>query len=128
MKRMYLLGGFAFAVILAAGILFSAGTKNVRAEEGKEVTVKGEVLDLFCYFDHAAKGEGHAKCATACLNKGIPAGFLGADGTLYILLGGDHNAANDQVAEYAGKQSEITGLLVNQNGVKALKVKSIKGA
>ncbi len=128
MKRFSYLGIAVFALLLAGGLLLSTGAQDGAAADKKEVTLKGEVLDLFCYMDHAAKGEGHAKCAVACLNKGIPAGFLGSDGTLYLLLGDDHNAANDKVAEFAGKQSEITGTVVEQNGIKAIMVKSIKSA
>ena len=127
MKKYIFLGSLALFILLTAGFLASSHTGSAIAAEGKKVTLTGEVLDLYCYMDHAAKGEEHAKCATACINKGIPAGFL-SEGTVYLLLGGDHNSANEKVAEFAGKPSKLTGTLVEQNGVKAIKVESIKGA
>lgn len=128
MKRFSYIGIPVFASLLAVALILSAGAQRGAAADKKEVTVKGEVLDLFCYLDHGAKGGDHAKCAETCLNKGIPAGFLGSDGVFYLLLGDDHNAANDKVAAFAGKPSEISGTLLEQNGVKAIMVKSIKAA
>ena len=128
MKRFSYIGIPVFALLLSVGFGLSSGSRSGYAADTKEVTVKGEVLDLFCYLSHGAKGEDHAKCAETCLKKGIPAGFLGSDGVFYLLLGDDHNAANDKVATFAGKPSEISGTLLEQNGVKAIMVKSIKAA
>ena len=128
MKRASNTGIYVLLFLLGVGSILSAGAGNGSAADKKEVTVKGEVLDLFCYLDHGAKGGDHAKCAETCLNKGIPAGFLGSDGVFYLLLGDNHNSANEKVAAFAGKASEISGTLVEQNGVKAIMVKSIKAA
>ena len=73
----------------------------------------------------ARKCAEHAKCATACINKGIPVGFLTGDGTLYVIIGKDHQPANADVAAFAGRQSTITGKVTENNGVKAIELISI---
>src|SRR3954454_7483575 len=39
-----------------------------------EKTVKGEIVDLMCYLDHAATGDKHAACASKCVKNGGPVG------------------------------------------------------
>ena len=121
MKRILitaLVAMMGFAAIAVAG-------EEAKKEEAKPVTLTGEVLDLYCYMGHEAKGAEHAKCATSCINKGIPVGFLTADGTMYIIIGKDHSPANAEVAAFAGKQSTITGKVTENNGVKAIELISI---
>ena len=95
--------------------------------KGKTVSLKGEVLDLYCYMLHPDWGQGkdHAKCAKKCINKGLPAGFL-AGGEVYLLLGPDHGPAKDIVAEYAGYPVTLKGILVAHSGVKAIQVSEVK--
>ena len=90
----------------------------------------GEVLDLYCYMQHpeSATGADHAKCGSACAAKGLPIGFLTADGTLYLIIGKDHESANATVAEWVGKQSALTGYVTEQKGMKAIELVSIAAA
>ncbi|HEX5132163.1 MAG TPA: hypothetical protein VFX92_06735 [Candidatus Krumholzibacteria bacterium] len=95
--------------------------------DGSTVTLTGEVLDMYCYMSHpeSATGEEHAKCANSCLAKGLPIGFLTADGTVYMIVGSDHTPANDMVKDWVGKQSTITGKLMQHKGMKAIDIASI---
>lgn len=97
--------------------------------EKKEVTMTGEVLDMYCFMAHPADGQGpeHAKCAKTCINKGLPIGFM-SDGEVYLITGKDHESAADMVAEYAGTQSTITGTVIKHHGMKAIEIASIKSA
>lgn len=122
---------------LATGVAFAQheghGKMKMGDEHGKmekkEVTMTGEVLDMYCFMAHPADGQGpdHAKCAKACINKGLPIGFM-SDGEVYLITGKDHESAADMVAEYAGTQSTITGTIVKHHGVKAIEIASIKPA
>jgi len=94
----------------------------------KPVTLTGEVLDLYCYMDHKATGAEHMKCATSCIKKGLPVGFLAADGTVYLVTGKDHEPANAALADFAGKKSAITGTVKEQGGIKAIELVSIAEA
>lgn len=93
----------------------------------KEVTLKGEVLDLYCFMNHPddGQGPGHAKCAAACIKKGLPIGFL-SGGEVYLITGKDHEPVASLVADYAGKQSTVKGVVTMHHGVKALELKSIE--
>jgi len=95
----------------------------------KEVTLTGEVLDLYCFMNHPADGQGpdHAKCAQNCINKGLPIGFM-SDGVVYVIIGKEHNSAADMVAQYAGMQSKVTGKLIEHDGIKAIEIEKIEKA
>ena len=112
------------SVIFTALVLFAVA----HDAKGKEVTVKGEVVDLQCYLVHPedSRGPDHAKCAKACITRGLPVGLLADNGTLYLLLGPGHDSIKAQAAQYAGKNVAVTGTQVEQNGVKALQIKKIQ--
>ena len=67
------------------GLLSSGQIKtldvNVRSYKAAEEeidtrTVTGEIIDITCYFRHDSRGEKHVKCATYCVNLGMPLGLL----------------------------------------------------
>lgn len=120
-------------VLAAVSVLVLAGAKGVEAGdhgEGKEVTIKGEVLDMFCFMKHpdSGQGPGHAKCAKSCINKGLPVGFLVEDGAVYLVIGKDHEPASKLIVDFAGRQSLLTGMIYEHHGVKSIEVVSIKAA
>ena len=128
MKRTLLLSlviAMVFAVAAAAGD--EAKSKDAKATK---VTLTGEVLDMYCYMSHpeSAVGEGHAKCANSCIDRGLPVGFLASDGTVYLIIGSDHAAANEMLKGWAGKKSTITGTIVEQAGIKAIDISAIAEA
>ena len=106
-----------FAVALAAAAAFAA--LPLTAKAASEVTVTGEVLDMACYLDHGAHGEGHASCAKKCINSGLPVGIKTADGKTYLLIG-DHKPANDVLADLAAKTVTVKGKLVERDGISML--------
>jgi hypothetical protein len=120
-STLFVVGIVAISLLVATSVVSAAG------DEGKQVTLKGEILDMYCFMKHpdSGQGPGHAKCAKSCINKGLPIGFLTKDGTVYLVIGKDHESAASMVADYAGKQSVLKGTLVEHNGVKAIEVASI---
>lgn len=125
---------FLGAGILAAAALASCGPGGhehggpaVDKAAVGEASVKGEVVDMACYMAHEGRGPKHAKCAKACLLEGAPAGILGSDGSL-VLLVEDHNAKKPYkaVLELAGRQAEVSGKMVTRGGITALVVASVK--
>jgi type 1 fimbria pilin len=109
------------AALLSAGLIT---VTTARAAEGHEhaassdgpVTVTGEVLDMACYVDHGAKGEGHAKCARTCIESGLPVGIKGEDGKTYLLIG-DHKPLNKELAAHAAKTITVKGKHVERDGI-----------
>ena len=119
----------ALAAVLAVGALAALADEGHKHGESanKEVTLQGEVLDLYCYMKHPDDGQGadHIKCAKSCIRKGLPIGFL-ADGEVYLLIGKDHESAADLVVAFAGTQARLTGTLIVHHDIKSIEVKTIE--
>ncbi len=86
------------------------------SKDAREITVKGEVLDMACYIDHGATGEKHADCAKKCITSGLPVGIKGEDGKTYLLIG-EHVPMNKDLAEYAAKTITVKGKLSSRDGM-----------
>jgi hypothetical protein len=126
MKRMLLL---TMAVVFAMSAMALAGDE-AKKEKAAPVSLTGEVVDLYCYMEHpeSAVGTEHAKCAKGCISKGLPIGFLTADGTIYLITGKDHEPAGTLVAEWVGKKSTVTGHVREAKGMKSIELVSIGAA
>jgi hypothetical protein len=118
---------FSVAFIFAAVIALAGEEHQQHDKSMKDVTLVGEVLDLYCYMKHPDKGQGpdHAKCARACINKGLPIGFL-ANGEVYLIIGTNHESAKEMVVDFAGGQAKLTGTLITHEGMKSIEIKSIE--
>src|SRR5699024_1386084 len=90
-------------------------------------TITGKTLDISCYMDNVAKGQGPQKCAYGCiLTKRLPAGILGQDGQVYILLEDhDNTAAYETALHHAADNVSITGNVVVKNGINSLIVEKV---
>jgi hypothetical protein len=100
---------------------------SMSSDTNKQVTLVGEVIDLYCFMEHPGDGQGpdHAKCAQSCIKKGLPIGFL-ADGEVYLIIGKEHESAKDLVVDYPGMQARLTGTLIEHDGMKAIEIESIE--
>lgn len=110
-------------------LLITLAVGGVFAGEEKKVTLAGEVVDLHCYLiRHGGEGRGpeHAGCANACINRGVSAGFLDGDGTLYVLFDEKMASPKERVAGLAGKPVTVTGVVVERDGVKGLRLLTIE--
>ncbi len=92
------------------------------------MTVKGEVIDTYCYALMGAKGEGHRQCAIDCVKAGIPAGLLEeGTGKVYVLLPNkDKTGLPKGVMDKMGRMATITGKVYTSGGSQFLTVESIK--
>jgi hypothetical protein len=108
------------AVLGLAGFTFAVAHEGHEGGgEAKEVTLKGEVIDMACYVDHGATGEKHANCARKCIGMGLPVGIKTADGKVYMVIG-DHEPMNNDLAELASKTVTLKGKLVSRDGINLL--------
>jgi hypothetical protein len=91
-------------------------------------TVKGEVIDTYCYALMGAKGESHGQCAIDCVKAGIPAGLLEeGTGKVYVLLPNkDKSGLPKGVIDKMGRMATITGKAYTSGGSNFLTVESIK--
>ena len=96
----------------------------------KAVTMNGEIIDLQCYMQHPenAVGMEHAKCAQACMAKGLPIGFLSDDGSVFVLVSAEHDPVVNQVKDWAGKKCALTGTVIERKGMKGIEFASIAAA
>jgi len=92
------------------------------------VTVKGELIDTYCYALMGAKGESHRQCAIDCIKAGIPAGLLEeGTGKVYVLLPNkDKTGLPKGVIDKMGRTVSITGKIYASGGSQFLTVESIK--
>src|SRR5262245_64926001 len=103
------------------------GTKNDKTEKAApDVTVHGTVVDMHCYVTHGIHDAGHTGCANACIARGVPAGFLTDDGTLYVLFGETPHSVKETVKDMADVPATVTGTPVVRGGIKGLQLKSIE--
>ena len=116
---------------IAVALFAALGAPGALAQEEARVTLSGEVVDLHCYMTkHGGDGRGekHAGCANACISRGVSAGFLAKDGTLYVLFDESMMSPKEKVAGLAGKPVTATGVVVERDGVRALRLTAIEAS
>ena len=119
MRKLVILG-VALSLLMVLGIFTSVYAQSV--------TVKGELIDTFCYAVMGAKGESHRQCAIDCVKAGIPAGLLEeGTGKVYVLLPNkDKSGLPKGVMDKMGRMASITGRVFTTGGSNFLTVESIK--
>jgi hypothetical protein len=102
------------------------GIASFAQQEKPTKTVKGEVVDLWCYMDHGARGEKHKACAVACAKLGNPIGIVDAERNVYMVVGSQlHQPDRERLIDKMAQQVTATGTVVSRGGLKMLYVKSI---
>src|SRR5436190_18890524 len=114
--------------LFALSVAFSLTSMLAIAQpKGEAVTLKGEVIDLWCYLEGGDHGAEHKKCAVTCAKAGNPIALLTEKGDIYILVGiKDHDPAKDMLVEKMADNVTVEGTLVKKGGVQAIYVTSIK--
>ena len=97
------------------------------AQQQKQTqTIKGEVVDLWCYMDHGARGPKHKACAVACAKLGNPIGIVNAKGNVYVAVGSElHQSDRERLIEKMAQQVTVTGRVVSRGGMRMIYVKTI---
>ena len=97
-------------------------------EQGKEVTIKGELVDSLCYVAMAAKGPGHKQCAMDCAKAGIPISIVEeGTGKLYTVLPKqDKTGYPASVVSKMGEKVTLKGDLYENGGNKYVAVESVE--
>ena len=97
---------------------------------GKEVSIKGELVDMACFMAHEGKGKKHADCGKMCvMEHGTPLGLVTPDGKVYLLVE-EHSSpkARKPYAEAKGMVAEtvtIKGDAYERGGLQAIVVESV---
>jgi hypothetical protein len=122
-------GMIAIFLLVAAGLTAQIIPPTIKAPE---VTIKGEIVDLYCYMRADLKGMGHKTCSTKCASQGTPIGFLDAEkGEIYTIMGrADYQASHDVRDELIRRMNEtvtLTGPVIKKGNAQILYVNTIDG-
>ncbi len=102
--------------------------------EGQAVTIRGEIIDTWCYFSgvmggpDAVQGTAHRTCAIWCSAGGIPVGLLGEDGTVYMILaigGDDQSASGASQLALASHDVTVSGDVFARDGLTYLVIDEV---
>ena len=112
-------GAVFLFLALATSLLVTASAAEPAAEEprgvrpGREIEIRGEVVEMSCYLRDGSRGEGHKACALSCLENGGQLGIV-EDGTgrLYPLASAapatDPSAAvREEIAEHVAVRGRL---------------------
>ena len=113
-------------VNLPAAMAHEAGMAGM--EQGKDVTIKGELVDSLCYVSMASTGSGHKQCAMDCAKAGIPISIV-EDGTgkVYkVLPKADKTGYPKDVINKMGDKVTLKGDFYEKGGNKYVTVESVE--
>ena len=112
---------------VAAVVLVLTVRTALGQPKGEEVTVKGEVIDLWCYLEGGDHGADHKDCATMCAKAGNPIGILDDKGNIYVVMGlKEHQPGKELLSDKMAETVTVNGTLVKKGGVQVIYVKSVK--
>ena len=100
------------------------------ASRAKEMTVKGEVVDLPCFEGkRGARGESHKSCALSCAKRGNQLAIV-EDGTnaVYAITGKYAAEKNEKLIPFVAEMVVAKGEVSEKDGKKWLELSDIKKA
>ena len=113
---------FVAPALLVLGVWLAFGQPK-----GETVTVKGEVVDLWCYLEGGDHGAGHKECAVSCAKAGNPIGLVTEKGDIYVMMGiKDHQPGREVLIDKMADTVTVEGTLVKKGGVQVIYVKTVK--
>ncbi len=116
------------ALAVALGTLAGVAPE-VRAQDmPAPQTVSARVIDTACYVNFNLSGPDHKMCAEVCANAGVPLGFLGEDGQVYMASGKGMPSVgqNPVLVEHAEQLVKVTGSVFNRGGARSIVVDKIE--
>ena len=90
-----------------------------KPQEGKPVTLVGELVDFSCYIQLGKHGEKHRSCGQKCAQSGQPVGLLTKDGTLYMIMPEEHDPRRDGGVDIKAAGAEHMGHIIKVIGTEA---------
>jgi len=113
---------------VSISVLLIAGTGWLGAQpKGERATIKGEVIDLWCYLEGGDRGSAKKACATACAKAGNPIGLVDGKGQVYVTAGlRDHEPGRVMLLDRMSQEVTVTGTVVRNGGVQMIYVESVK--
>lgn len=108
------------ALLLIA--IFAAG------DSGRNMTIKGYVLDSACAFTKGLKKPISAECAIACAQAGSPLVILTTSGAIYWPIADTtpSSGQNGKLLQYAGKEVTVSGKVFQRGGSTAIVISKVE--
>ena len=115
-------------LLIGTGALSLVGVMIAVAQpKGDKVTVKGEVVDLWCYLEGGDRGADHKTCAIACAKAGNPIGLVTDKDEVYVMMGlKDHQPGKDVLLDKMAETVTVEGTLVKKGGTQVIYVSAVK--
>src|SRR5213594_4515819 len=114
-------GRMLFITMLVFTALIVAVLAAFGQPKGEKVTVKGEVVDLWCYLEGGDHGAAHKKCAIACAKAGNPIGLVTEKGEVYVMMGiKDYQPGREVLIDKMAETVTVEGTLVKKGGVQVI--------
>jgi hypothetical protein len=118
--------GVIRSVLAVSVLLLLLSVSTFGQPKGEKVTVKGEVVDLWCYLEGGDRGADHKKCAVTCAKAGNPIGLVTDKDEVYVLMGiKDHQPGKDIFIDKMAETVTVEGTLVKKGGTQVIYVSSI---
>jgi hypothetical protein len=101
-------------------------------------TVRGELVDFYCFIEKAARGPEHRDCAVRCVAGDICMGLLTADDRTLMMLSVNHLRAMDPKAwrgvpdpfttcrGLLAQTVDLTGYVMERKGQRIIEVTDVK--
>jgi len=123
MKRSILMrAAVGLFLLLSVGPFVASGQPK-----GETVTIKGEVVDLWCYLEGGNHGAEHKACGVTCAKAGNPIGILTDKGEVYVVMGmEDHQPGRDVLINKMAEAVMVEGTLVKKGGTQVIYVSKVK--
>ena len=92
------------------------------------MTVRGEIVDSFCYAGRGIRGPAHAACALRCARKGMPLVLIedGSRRVYQLMPPKDAMAMPENVVAAAGTVRTVTGRMFVNSSARYLTVDGIR--
>src|SRR6476659_8178552 len=122
MNTRIIFAAIAFSALLLVGVMFAFAQPK-----GDAVTLKGEVIDLWCYLEGGDHGAEHKQCAVECAKAGNPIGLVTEKGDVYVLMGiKDHQPGKEVLIDKMAETVTVEGTLVKKGGTQVIYVSAVK--
>jgi len=92
------------------------------------VTIRGEIVDSYCYAGRGIHGSPHTACALRCAHKGMPLVLIedGSRRVYQLMPPKDETAMPESVIASAGTVRTVTGRVFVNSGARYLTVDGIR--
>jgi hypothetical protein len=119
-------------IYLAIALMTIGASLTVTAavtDDGKEVTIKGEVIDQPCFEGkNGARGEAHKGCALSCAKRGNQLAIVDEKNNVYSITGDYSANKNEKLVPFVAEIVEAKGVVTEKDGKKSIALSAIKKA